>query len=284
MSSATLHSVAGPGHVTEAATLVATHRALVGPFARIVHRVSGPPEVIEEAAAGLPAGPAQAEAIAVRLRRVGVTLDWGAPDELSGPRELLGALPRARPLLGRGLAGRQDAPDRARARGVVPGRAPSSPHQAAPDAGAGNGPARARRSRPRVLGRCAESGVERGVAPPHGLVLRPPLSPARRRRQGGPGASRPRSGPLRRPAPLPAPARVPPADPRGGARLPRRRRDASSAARSSSPSTTAQPTASARSPSTPRPRPSSSSPRARSAAPRPGWTESRFSPGPTSRS
>ena len=89
VSSATLHSVAGPGHVTEAATLVATHRALVGPFARIVHRVSGPPEVIEEAAAGLPAGPAQAEAIAVRLRRVGVELEWGAPDELSGPRELL---------------------------------------------------------------------------------------------------------------------------------------------------------------------------------------------------
>ena len=89
MSSATLHSVAGPGHVTEAATLVATHRALVGPFARIVHRVSGPPEVIEEAAAGLPPGAAQAEGIAVRLRRMGVTLDWGAPDELSGPHELL---------------------------------------------------------------------------------------------------------------------------------------------------------------------------------------------------
>ena len=53
VSSVTLHSVAGPGHVTEAATLVATHRALVGPFERIVHRVSAPSEVVEEAAAGL---------------------------------------------------------------------------------------------------------------------------------------------------------------------------------------------------------------------------------------
>ena len=89
MSDVTLHSVAGPGHVTEAATLVATHRALVGPFERIVHRVSGPSEVLERAAAGLPAGPAQAEAVAVRLRRQRVELEWGVPDELAGPRELL---------------------------------------------------------------------------------------------------------------------------------------------------------------------------------------------------
>jgi len=89
VSIVTLHSVAGPGHVAEGATLVATHRALVGPFERIVHRVSGPSEVVEEAAAGLPAGPAQAEAVAVRLRRRGVELGWGAPDELVGPRELL---------------------------------------------------------------------------------------------------------------------------------------------------------------------------------------------------
>lgn len=95
MTSATLHSVAGPGHITEAATLVATHRVLVGPFERIVHRVAGPPGLMEEAAAGLPPGPAQAEAAAVRLRRLGVNLEWGAPDELSGPGELR-ALCRAR--------------------------------------------------------------------------------------------------------------------------------------------------------------------------------------------
>ena len=89
MSEATLHSVSGPGHVTEAATLVATHRALVGPFERIVHRVSGPSDIVEEAAASLPAGPALAEAVAVGLRRQGVELQWGAPDELAGPRELL---------------------------------------------------------------------------------------------------------------------------------------------------------------------------------------------------
>ena len=88
MSDVTLHSVTGPGHVTEAATLVATHRALVGPFERIVHRISGASEV-DEAATGLPAGPAQAEAVAVRLRRQGVELEWGAPDELAGPHELL---------------------------------------------------------------------------------------------------------------------------------------------------------------------------------------------------
>jgi len=89
MSTATLHSVAGPGHVTEAATLVATHRALVAPFERIVHRISGASEVVEGVAAGLPGGPAQPEALAVRLRRQGVRLQWGAPDELAGPRELL---------------------------------------------------------------------------------------------------------------------------------------------------------------------------------------------------
>ena len=44
---------------------------------------------MEEAAAGLADGPAQAEAVAVRLRRRGVELEWGAPDELAGPRELL---------------------------------------------------------------------------------------------------------------------------------------------------------------------------------------------------
>jgi hypothetical protein len=89
LSQATLHSVAGADGVSEAARLAATHRALVGPFERLVARVSGPPELLEQAARGLPEGPAQAEGIAVRLRRKGVALEWGPPDELAGARELL---------------------------------------------------------------------------------------------------------------------------------------------------------------------------------------------------
>lgn len=89
MSAATLHSVAGPDGVTEAATLAATHRALVGPFDRLVVRLSGPVELLEEAARGLPDGAAHPEAVAVRLRRAGVELAWGEPDELSGARGLL---------------------------------------------------------------------------------------------------------------------------------------------------------------------------------------------------
>ncbi|HEY6149295.1 MAG TPA: hypothetical protein VIW19_02155, partial [Gaiellaceae bacterium] len=89
MTEASLHSVAGPGGVTEAAVLAATHPALVGPFERIVARVSGAAELLEDAAQGLPTGPAQAEGIAVRLRRRGVALRWEEPDRLSEPRELL---------------------------------------------------------------------------------------------------------------------------------------------------------------------------------------------------
>jgi peptidoglycan/xylan/chitin deacetylase (PgdA/CDA1 family) len=55
-------------------------RPLVGPFARPVVQISGlPAEVLERAARGLPDGAAKAEAVAVRLRRAGVKLDWGAP-------------------------------------------------------------------------------------------------------------------------------------------------------------------------------------------------------------
>lgn len=89
MSEATLHSVAGPSNVTEASTLVATNRVLVGPFERIVHRVSAEASLLDEATGGLPTGAAQAEALAVRLRRLGVSLEWGAPEELSGSRALL---------------------------------------------------------------------------------------------------------------------------------------------------------------------------------------------------
>jgi peptidoglycan/xylan/chitin deacetylase (PgdA/CDA1 family) len=89
VSDATLHSLAGPAGVREAAVLAALHRPVVGPFERIVARVSGPPELLEEAGSGLPPGPAQAEAIAVRLRRAGRAVEWGPPDELAGPDALL---------------------------------------------------------------------------------------------------------------------------------------------------------------------------------------------------
>jgi peptidoglycan/xylan/chitin deacetylase (PgdA/CDA1 family) len=81
--------------VTDAATLAASHRALIGPFESIVHRVSADEAVLEEAARGLPAGAARAEAIAVRLERLGAKLDWGEPDELAGPQALID-LARAR--------------------------------------------------------------------------------------------------------------------------------------------------------------------------------------------
>jgi len=52
---------------------------LVGPFRHPVVRVSAPPDALEEASVGLPDGAATPEAIAVRLRRAGVELRWGAP-------------------------------------------------------------------------------------------------------------------------------------------------------------------------------------------------------------
>jgi peptidoglycan/xylan/chitin deacetylase (PgdA/CDA1 family) len=89
VSEATLHAVAGPGGIAEAAQPAATHAALVGPFERLVTRVSAPGDVLEEAARGLPEGAATAEAIAVRLRRRGFPLRWGEPDTISPPRALL---------------------------------------------------------------------------------------------------------------------------------------------------------------------------------------------------
>ena len=85
---AVLHSVAAaPG--TRLGTLLdrATSpygplHPLVGPFQRLVARVSGPDELIERARGGLPMGAAKAEAVAVRLRREGVELSWGEPDAL----------------------------------------------------------------------------------------------------------------------------------------------------------------------------------------------------------
>jgi peptidoglycan/xylan/chitin deacetylase (PgdA/CDA1 family) len=83
---AILHSLAGPPGTRLAASLEGSAtpfgplRPLVSPFSRPVVRVSGPKRLLAEAAASLPSGTATAEAMAVRLRRAGVELTWGAPD------------------------------------------------------------------------------------------------------------------------------------------------------------------------------------------------------------
>lgn len=64
-------------------------RPLVGPFPRPVARVSGPADLLEEAGRGLPAGAAQPEAVAVRLRRSGVELSWGEPEPFPSRADFL---------------------------------------------------------------------------------------------------------------------------------------------------------------------------------------------------
>ncbi|HEX5467787.1 MAG TPA: polysaccharide deacetylase family protein [Gaiellaceae bacterium] len=82
----TLHSVAGPAGTMldggPAASPYGELSPLVGPFPRLVARVSGPERELEEAARGLPSGAAKPEALAVRLRRAGAELSWGPPDAL----------------------------------------------------------------------------------------------------------------------------------------------------------------------------------------------------------
>ena len=55
----------------------------------VVARVSGDPEVLREAAAGLPEGAATPEAVAVRLRLSGTELAWGEPALADDVRALL---------------------------------------------------------------------------------------------------------------------------------------------------------------------------------------------------
>lgn len=80
-----LHSIAAPSGSALAPRLERAPipygdlRPLVGAFARPVVQVSGPAAALERAALCLPDGPAKAEAVAVRLRRAGVELAWGAP-------------------------------------------------------------------------------------------------------------------------------------------------------------------------------------------------------------
>jgi peptidoglycan/xylan/chitin deacetylase (PgdA/CDA1 family) len=89
MSDARVHPVAGPPDTALARWLAEMSKPygelspLVGPFSQPIMRVSGPEALLEQAAHGLPAGAARAEAIAVRLRRSGVRIAPGKPDELS---------------------------------------------------------------------------------------------------------------------------------------------------------------------------------------------------------
>jgi hypothetical protein len=69
-----LHSIAGPkGSVLarwlerQPSTLYGELRPLIGPFPRLVMRISGPAALLEEAGRSLPPGEAHAEAVAVRL-------------------------------------------------------------------------------------------------------------------------------------------------------------------------------------------------------------------------
>jgi peptidoglycan/xylan/chitin deacetylase (PgdA/CDA1 family) len=55
----------------------------------VVARVSGDPDALREAAAGLPDGAATPEAIAVRIRRTGAELDWGEPEPFADARSVL---------------------------------------------------------------------------------------------------------------------------------------------------------------------------------------------------
>jgi len=85
-AAAVLHGVSGrPGTALERLLRRAPDgelAPLVGPFPRPVVRVTAPAPLLEEARLRLPAGAAQAEAAAVRLRRAGAELTWGEPDAL----------------------------------------------------------------------------------------------------------------------------------------------------------------------------------------------------------
>lgn len=64
-------------------------RPLVAPLPLPVARVSAAPDVLDKATAGLPDGAARAEAVAVRLRRLGLRIEVGSPDRLPDTRALL---------------------------------------------------------------------------------------------------------------------------------------------------------------------------------------------------
>ncbi len=74
-----LHGVSGPAGtaLADGASVLGGLRPLVGPFLLPVADVTGPERLLARARAGLPEGAARAEAVAVRLRREGVALEWG---------------------------------------------------------------------------------------------------------------------------------------------------------------------------------------------------------------
>jgi peptidoglycan/xylan/chitin deacetylase (PgdA/CDA1 family) len=61
---------------------------LLGALPQFVSQVSGPSELLAEAAAGLPDGAARAEAVSARLRRRGFAVDWGEPEVVTDASEL----------------------------------------------------------------------------------------------------------------------------------------------------------------------------------------------------
>ncbi len=78
-----MYPVTVPGALApDAPVLLGGLRPLVGPFDPPPFRVDAPADVLAAAATGLPAGEAQAEAIAVRLRRDGLTIRQGPPHAL----------------------------------------------------------------------------------------------------------------------------------------------------------------------------------------------------------
>lgn len=87
-ASVVLHGLACRSHPPPLPT-VGRLRGLVGRFDHLVANVSGDEGSLERARGGLPAGAALSEAVAVRLRREGVDLEWGEPVVVQRPRELL---------------------------------------------------------------------------------------------------------------------------------------------------------------------------------------------------
>jgi peptidoglycan/xylan/chitin deacetylase (PgdA/CDA1 family) len=75
------------GSSVEGLRLLGSHLPLVGPFDGLVVGVSSLPELILSAERGLPGGAGRAEAVAVRLRRSGVTVQLET-DPVSGPADL----------------------------------------------------------------------------------------------------------------------------------------------------------------------------------------------------
>jgi hypothetical protein len=62
---------------------------IAGVQAPVVAGISGDRDALREAAAGLPDAAATPEAIAVRIRRTGVELDWGEPKAFANARAVL---------------------------------------------------------------------------------------------------------------------------------------------------------------------------------------------------